>query len=73
MWSSFQTVVDTCKHPNETLDSMKGAEFLARLSDCQLNKDYTPQCYVASITGKQMGQAVYFTVISDIDFIVTVF
>jgi hypothetical protein len=73
MWSSLKTVVDTCKHPNENPDSMKGAEFLARLSDCQLIKDYTPQCYVASIKGKQMGHAVYFTVITDIDFIVTVF
>jgi hypothetical protein len=52
---------------------MKGAEFLARLSECQLIKDYTPQCYVVSIKGKQMGHTVYFTVISDIYFIVTVF
>ena len=44
---------------------MKGAEFLARLSDCQHVKDYTPQCYVVSIKDKQMGHAVHLTVISD--------
>ena len=52
---------------------MKGPEFLARLSDCQLIKHYTPQCYVVSIEGKQMGHAVYFTFISHIYFIVNVF
>ena len=60
MWISLERVVDACKHTNENPDSMIGAEFLVRLSECQLIKDYTPQCYVASITGKQMGHAVFY-------------
>jgi hypothetical protein len=51
----------------------KAQNFFARVSDCQLIKYYTPHCSVASITGKQMNHDVYFTVISDIDFIVAVF
>jgi hypothetical protein len=48
-------VADSCEHSNEPLHSIKGREFLAQLSDCQLFKnDCVPRSWLVRYFGMDM-------------------